>query len=100
MRDGKTVVITYGTYDLLHYGHTALLERARALGDYLIVGVTSDAFDRSRGKLNVHQNLSDRLQAVVATGLVDEVISRSENFRHQEIRRGYLRYWVGLGRQV
>lgn len=83
MRDGKTVVITYGTYDLLHYGHTALLERARALGDYLIVGVTSDAFDRSRGKLNVHQNLSDRLQAVVATGLVDEVIV--EEYQGQKI---------------
>ena len=37
-------VITYGTYDLLHYGHIRLLERAKALGDYLIVGVTSDTF--------------------------------------------------------
>ena len=35
-------VITYGTYDLLHYGHIKLLERAKALGDYLIVGVTAD----------------------------------------------------------
>lgn len=43
-------VITYGTYDLLHYGHVRLLERAKALGDYLIVGVTSDTFDRERGK--------------------------------------------------
>lgn len=43
-------VITYGTYDLLHYGHIRLLERAKALGDYLIVGVTSDTFDRERGK--------------------------------------------------
>ena len=83
MRDGKTVVITYGTYDLLHYGHVALLERARALGDYLIVGVTSDVFDRSRGKLNVHQSLSDRLQAVVATGLVDEVVV--EEYQGQKI---------------
>ena len=46
-------VITYGTYDLLHYGHIRLLERAKALGDYLIVGVTSDVFDRERGKINV-----------------------------------------------
>ena len=44
-------VITYGTYDLLHYGHLRLLERAKALGDYLIVGVTSDDFDKGRGKL-------------------------------------------------
>ena len=42
-------VITYGTYDLLHYGHIQLLKRAKALGDYLIVGITSDMFDRERG---------------------------------------------------
>ena len=39
-------VITYGTYDMLHYGHLRLLERAKALGDYLIVGVTSDDYDK------------------------------------------------------
>ena len=44
-------VITYGTYDLLHYGHIRLLERAKALGDYLIVGVTADGFDMARGKI-------------------------------------------------
>ena len=38
-------VITYGTYDLLHYGHIRLLERAKALGDYLIVGVTGDDYE-------------------------------------------------------
>ena len=43
-------VITYGSFDLLHRGHIRLLERAKALGDYLIVGVTSEDFDRSRGK--------------------------------------------------
>lgn len=43
-------VITYGTYDLFHYGHQRLLERAKALGDYLIVGVTADDFDKNRGK--------------------------------------------------
>ena len=46
-----TKVITYGTYDLLHYGHIKLLERAKALGDYLIVGVTADDFDKTRGKI-------------------------------------------------
>ncbi len=67
-------VITYGTYDLLHQGHLNLLKRARELGDYLIVGVTSDSFDRERGKLNVRNNVLERVEAVKATGYVDEVI--------------------------
>lgn len=69
-----TKVITYGTYDLLHYGHIRLLERAKALGDYLIVGVTSDDYDISRGKINVQQSLIERIEAVRATGLADEII--------------------------
>lgn len=68
------IVITYGTYDLLHFGHIALLKRAKALGDYLIVGVTSDAFDKSRGKLNVKQSLVERIDAVRATGIADKII--------------------------
>ena len=83
MRDGKRVVITYGTYDLFHFGHAALLERARALGDYLIVGVTSDEFDRVRGKLNVAQSLTERLEAVRASGLADMVIV--EEYQGQKI---------------
>lgn len=67
-------VITYGTYDLLHQGHINLLRRAKALGDYLIVGVTADSFDRDRGKLNVRNNVLERVEAVKQTGLVDEVI--------------------------
>lgn len=67
-------VITYGTFDLLHNGHLNILKRAKALGDYLIVGVTSDNYDISRGKLNVHQPLYERIQNVKNTGLVDEII--------------------------
>ena len=67
-------VITYGTYDLLHQGHINLLQRAKALGDYLIVGVTNDSFDRERGKLNVVNNVLERVEAVKATGLADEII--------------------------
>lgn len=67
-------VITYGTYDLLHEGHINLLRRAKELGDYLIVGVTNDSFDRERGKLNVRNNVLERVEAVKATGIVDEVI--------------------------
>ena len=68
------IVITYGTYDLFHEGHQRLLERAKALGDRLIVGVTSDEYDRSRGKLNVMQALPERIENVQRTGLVDQVI--------------------------
>lgn len=67
-------VITYGTYDLLHQGHINLLRRAKELGDYLIVGVTNDCFDRERGKLNVRNNVLERVEAVRNTGLADEII--------------------------
>ncbi len=67
-------VITYGTFDLLHQGHINLLRRAKELGDYLIVGVTSDSFDVGRGKMNVRNNVLERIEAVKATGYADEVI--------------------------
>lgn len=67
-------VITYGTFDLLHEGHIRLLRRAKALGDYLIVGVTTENFDMSRGKINVQQTLMERMEAVRQTGIADEVI--------------------------
>ena len=76
-------IITYGTYDLLHYGHIRLLERAKALGDYLIVGVTADGFDMIRGKINVQQSLMERMEAVKATGIADEVIV--EEYEGQKI---------------
>ena len=78
-----TKVITYGTYDLLHYGHVRLLERAKALGDYLIVGVTSDSYDLTRGKINASQTLMERIEAVRATGLADEIIV--EEYEGQKI---------------
>ena len=67
-------VITYGTFDLLHEGHINILRRAKELGDYLIVGVTSDSFDRGRGKLNVRNNVLERVEAVRKTGFADEII--------------------------
>ena len=67
-------VITYGTYDLLHQGHINLLRRAKELGDYLIVGVTSDSFDKERGKLNVRNNVLERVEAVRQTGYADKIV--------------------------
>lgn len=72
--DDVKKVITYGTFDLFHEGHYKLLERAKALGDYLIVGVTSEEFDRSRGKLNVVDSLVTRIENVKKSGFADEII--------------------------
>lgn len=78
-----TTVITYGTYDVMHYGHIRLLERAKKLGDYLIVGVTADDFDKTRGKINVQQSLMERIENVRATGLADKIIV--EEYEGQKI---------------
>ena len=86
-------VITYWTFDLFHYGHQRLLERAKALGDYLIVGVTADGFDRARGKINVQQSLMERMEAVKATGIADEVIV--EEYEGQKID-DIMRYGVDI----
>ena len=67
-------VITYGTFDLFHEGHYKLLQRAKALGDFLIVGVTSDYFDKSRGKFNVQDDLMTRINHVKETGFADLII--------------------------
>lgn len=67
-------VITYGTFDLFHEGHYRILQRAKALGDYLIVGVTTERYDRARGKLNVVDPLMTRIENVKKSGFADEVI--------------------------
>ena len=69
-----TRVITYGTFDLFHEGHYRLLQRAKGLGDYLIVGVTTEAYDKARGKLNVVDSLVTRIENVKKTGFADEIV--------------------------
>lgn len=76
-------VITYGTFDMLHQGHLNILKRAKALGDYLIVGVTSDDFDSRRGKINVQQSMMERVEGVKETGLADQIII--EEYEGQKI---------------
>lgn len=86
-------VITYGTFDLLHYGHRRLLERAKVLGDYLIVGVTSDDYDKARGKTNVKQTLIERIDGVRKLNIADEIIV--EEYDGQKID-DVMRYNVDL----
>ena len=76
-------VITYGTFDLFHQGHYNILKRARELGDYLVVGVTSESYDIERGKLNVRDSLLKRIENVRNTGFADEIIV--EEYQGQKI---------------
>ncbi|HDR7793069.1 TPA: glycerol-3-phosphate cytidylyltransferase [Bacillus luti] len=66
-------VITYGTFDLLHWGHINLLKRAKDLGDYLIVAVSSDEFNKLKGKKSYH-SYENRKMILEAVRYVDEVI--------------------------
>lgn len=90
-------VITYGTFDLFHHGHQNLIARAKELGDYLIVGVTSDEYDIERGKLNVQNSLLERIESVRSTGLVDEVIVEEYEGQkiHDVIRKGVDVFAIG-----
>lgn len=71
--DRGTVVLTYGTFDLFHYGHLRILQRAAELGDYLIVGVSTDEFNGVKGKRCVYP-WEHRARIVEAIRFVDEVI--------------------------
>jgi glycerol-3-phosphate cytidylyltransferase len=76
-----TRVITYGTFDLFHYGHLKILERAKALGDYLIVAVSTDEFNAIKGKKCVYP-YEQRAKIVEAIKYVDLVISE-ENWEQK-----------------
>ena len=66
-------ILTYGTFDLLHYGHINLLKRAKALGDYLVVAVSTDDFNEIKGKKAYH-NYETRKMMLEAVRYVDLVI--------------------------
>lgn len=66
-------VITYGTFDTLHFGHISLLRRARSLGEYLVVGLSTDAFNATKGKQS-HFSYAERKMYLEAIRYVDLVI--------------------------
>lgn len=66
-------VITYGTFDLIHHGHINILKRAKDLGDYLIVGLSSDEFNALKGKVAYH-SFEERKMILEAIKYVDEVV--------------------------
>ena len=84
-------VITYGTFDFFHDGHRRILERAKEFcgeGGKLFVGVTSENYDRERGKLNVVQSLIKRMEQVKASGLADEIfVEEYEGQKIEDVQR-------------
>ena len=69
-------VMTYGTFDLLHYGHINILKRAKSLGNYLIVGLSSDEFNELKGKKSV-MSYEERKEILESIRYVDKVIKES-----------------------
>ncbi len=81
-------VITYGSFDLFHEGHYQLLKRAKALGDHLTVGVTTEHYDLMRGKLNLVDPIMTRMENVRKTGFADEIIVEDhEGQKIEDIQR-------------
>jgi glycerol-3-phosphate cytidylyltransferase len=70
-------VLTYGTFDLFHIGHIRLLERARSLGDYLVVGLSTDEFNLKKGKKSVF-GYTERLAILGALKHVDKIIPEED----------------------
>ena len=70
-------ILTYGTFDLLHYGHIRLLKRAKELGDYLIVALSTDEFNEIKGKKAYH-NYETRKKMLEAIRYVDLVIPEND----------------------
>ena len=88
----KKIVLTYGTYDLFHIGHLNLLERLKELGDYLIVGVSTDEFNAQKNKKTIIP-FEDRIKIVQAMKCVDLAIAE-ENWDQK--RSDILKYDVDI----
>ena len=84
---GLRRVLTYGTYDLLHYGHIRLLQRAASLGDYLVVALSTDEFNAIKGKKSFYP-YEVRREMLEAIRYVDLVIPENDwSQKHSDIKR-------------
>ena len=81
------VVITFGTFDLLHFGHVRILQRARALGDRLVVGVSSDALNMKKKGRTPIVSQEHRMAIIAALRCVDEVFLEES----LELKRQYIK---------
>jgi len=89
-------VITYGTFDLIHHGHINILRRAKAMGDYLIVALSTDEFTAGKGK-QTYYTYEERKQILEAIKYVDEVIPETcwEQKTDDVIQRGVSVFVIG-----
>ena len=83
----SVTVVTYGTFDLFHVGHVRLLKRLKAMGDKLVVGLSTDSFNQLKGK-NVVIPFADRKEVLLSCRYVDDVFEEDcwEQKRHDLIR--------------
>ena len=79
-------IITFGTFDVFHVGHLRILERARKLGEYLLVGVSTDALNYAKKSLNPFYDQAERLKIISAIRYVDEVFLEES----LELKRHYI----------
>ena len=79
-------IITFGTFDVFHVGHLRILERARKLGDYLLVGVSTDELNYSKKGRNPFYNQTERMEIISAIRYVDEVFLEES----LELKRHYI----------
>jgi len=79
--------ITFGTFDVFHYGHLRILERSRELCDHLIVGVSSDELNQSKKGRPPYYSLEERLRIIGALRVVDEVFVEES----LELKADYIR---------
>lgn len=79
-------IITFGTFDVFHVGHLRIIERAHRLGDYLIVGVSTDAMNYEKKGRNPFYNQAERMEIISALRYVDEVFSEES----LDLKRHYI----------